>query len=130
MPVFLRPGQGFKDFIVLKRKTKVSGSGSVGRGSEFFENGKLRGMLATTSPKERETWKQNGYEVSNNVVSTGPPKANQNDYLYMKDSGRIFRISAVKNPGGLDHFTIYYVDERKDLQYVPECISSAGNSQN
>ena len=120
MPAFLRPGQGFQEFIILEKKTKVSASGSVGRDAGFTEKGRLKGILATTSPKERETWKQNGYEVSNNIVSAGPPKAQQNDYLYLKKDGRIFRVSnKPKNPGDLNHCTIYYVEERGDLQYVP-----------
>lgn len=124
MPAFLRPGQGFKDYIILQKNTKVSGSGSVKK--DVLEKiGDLKGILSTTSPKERETWKQNGYEVTNNVVSTGPPKAKKNDYLYLMDEKRIFRISEVKNPGGLGHCTIYYTQEREDLQYVPECISTA-----
>lgn len=121
MPAFLRPGEGFKDFLVLTRETKISASGSVGRESSFNKKDGLKGILATTSPQERETWKQNGYEVSNNIVSAGPPKAKQGEYLYLENEKRIFRISKVKNPGGLDHCTIYYVQEREDLQY--ECIS-------
>lgn len=130
MPAFLRPGEGFKSFVVLEKKTKVSKSGSVGRDASFEEKDQLKGILATTSPKERETWKQNGYEVSNHIVSKGKPKAAKNQYLYFESEKRIFRISEVKNPAGLGHCTIYYVQEREDLQYVPERVSSAGDNQN
>lgn len=126
---FLRPGQGFQEFHILKKQPKMSASGTPGRESSFEKIGEFKGILATTSPSERETWKQNGYEVTNHVVTSGSALANKDQYLYSPKENRIFLISTPpKNPGGLNHCTIYYLKERGDLQYVSECISSAGSS--
>ena len=72
------------------------------------------------SPKERETWKQSGYEVSDKIVQYGSPKAKKGQYIVYYDFNKqshVYEVKGVRNPGGLNHFSIYLVNERSDLQY-------------
>lgn len=118
--VCIRPGQGFKDFTVYEKAGTVSSSGSVGRSNNFIEKDTLKGITTSMSPKERETWKQNGYEVSDKVVQYGPQKAKKGHYLVYYDilnKSHVYEVKGVRNPGNLDHFSVYIVNERSDLQY-------------
>lgn len=91
---FLVPGQGFKDFVVYEKTGTISSSGSVGRSVNFIKKADLKGITTSMSPKERETWKQSGYEVSDKIVQYGSPKAKRgsissimtliNNPMYMK----------------------------------------------
>lgn len=123
---FIVPWQGHKEFLRIKKVTVVSKTGSVGRKEQFESTGEtVYGMLSQIGPAERETYKQNGYEVSHTLVSFGGPRLKQNDYLYQTGEDRIFRVETDHNHGELDHFTAYRLNERKDLQYGPESVSSA-----
>ena len=117
---FLVPGQGFKDFVVYEKTGTISSSGSVGRSVNFIKKADLKGITTSMSPKERETWKQSGYEVSDKIVQYGSPKAKKGQYIVYYDfnkQSQVYEVKGVRNPGGLNHFSIYLVNERSDLQY-------------
>lgn len=117
---FLVPGQGFKDFVVYEKTGTISSSGSVGRSVNFIKKVDLKGITTSMSPKERETWKQSGYEVSDKIVQYGSPKAKKGQYIVYYDFNKqshAYEVKGVRNPGGLNHFSIYLVNERSDLQY-------------
>ena len=117
---FLVPGQGFKDFVVYEKTGTISSSGSVGRSVNFIKKTDLKGITTSMSPKERETWKQSGYEVSDKIVQYGSPKAKKWQYIVYYDFNKqshVYEVKGVRNPGGLNHFSIYLVNERSDLQY-------------
>ena len=117
---FLVPGQGFKDFVVYEKTGTISSSGSVGRSVNFIKKADLKGITTSMSPKERETWKQSGYEVSDKIVQYGSPKAKKGQYIVYYDFNKqshVYEVKGVRNPGGLNHFSIYLVNERSDLQY-------------
>lgn len=117
---FLVPGQGFKDFVVYEKTGAISSSGSVGRSVNFIKKADLKGITTSMSPKERETWKQSGYEVSDKIVQYGSPKAKKGQYIVYYDFNKqshVYEVKGVRNPGGLNHFSIYLVNERSDLQY-------------
>ncbi len=117
---FLVPGQGFKDFVVYEKTGTISSSGSVGRSVNFIKKTDLKGITTSMSPKERETWKQSGYEVSDKIVQYGSPKAKKGQYIVYYDFNKqshVYEVKGVRNPGGLNHFSIYLVNERSDLQY-------------
>lgn len=117
---FLVSGQGFKDFVVYEKTGTISSSGSVGRSVNFIKKADLKGITTSMSPKERETWKQPGYEVSDKIVQYGSPKAKKGQYIVYYDFNKqshVYEVKGVRNPGGLNHFSIYLVNERSDLQY-------------
>ena len=117
---FLVPEQGFKDFVVYEKTGTISSSGSVGRSVNFIKKADLKGITTSMSPKEREKWKQSGYEVSDKIVQYGSPKAKKGQYIVYYDFNKqshVYEVKGVRNPGGLNHFSIYLVNERSDLQY-------------
>ena len=122
---FIVPWQGHKEFKILKKSTRISSSGSVGKAQTMEDTGKkIYGMLSQISPQERETYKQDGYEVSHTLVSFGGERLKQNDFLYKIDDGRIFRVETNHNHAEIDHFTAYRLNERKDLQYASSTVST------
>lgn len=117
---FLVPGQGFKDFVVYEKTGTISSSGSVGRSVNFIKKADLKGITTSMFPKERETWKQSGYEVSDKIVQYGSSKAKKGQYIVYYDFNKqshVYEVKGVRNPGGLNHFSIYLANERSDLQY-------------
>ena len=134
MAIMLRPGQEFKDFDILEKKTTKSKAGSVGRSLAFEKVGFLKGVMTATSPKETEFWKQRGHEVSNKIVQQYGQKAEKGQFLQRVNAvtgeTNTYYIEAVRNPGGLDHFTVYLVNERDDLKYEPAIgTDSSGESE-
>lgn len=122
---FIVPWQGHKEFKVLKKATAKSASGAVGKKKTWKDTGiRVKGMLSQIGPKERETYKQDGYEVSHTLVSFGGPRLSQNDFLYLEKEDRIFRVETDHNHAEIDHFTAYRLNERKDLQYGSESVSA------
>lgn len=120
--VFLRPGQGFQSFKRYEVKTqRTSGRPGI---SGYKENGVLIGILAETTPKEKEKWGTTEHPVSHKIVQRGYSNPlNAGDVLVLvKGEGteneikRFFYIQkAPRNPGDLNHCTIYYCDERVGL---------------
>jgi len=127
---FIVPWQGHKEFKLLKRKTMVSAAGAVGKAAKFEDTGTvIYGMLSQINPTERETYKQNGLEVSHTLVTFGGPQLQQNDYLFMLEGNRMFRVETFHDHGELGHFTAYRLNERKDLQYGSKAVSAADGDQ-
>ena len=122
---FIVPWQGQKDFRLIQKSTAISASGVPGKKKTWKDTGKrIRGMLSSINPIERDTYKQAGYEVSHTLVTFGGARLKQNDFLYLKDEDRIFRVETDHNHAEIDHFTAYRLSERKDLQYGSESVSA------
>ena len=127
---FIVPWQGHKEFKIIQKSTVISKSGAIGKTKVFKPTGKtIKGMLSQIGPNERETYKQNGYEVSHTLVSFGGPRLKQNDFLYLEEEDRIFRVETDHNHAEIDHFTAYRLNERKDLQYGSESVSATDGDQ-
>lgn len=128
---FMRPGQEFKQFTILQKKTTRSAAGSIGRKTDFEVVGELCGVPASTSPKEREFYKQNNIDVSNKIIQYYGQIAKKGQYLQrttVTEEVETYYIEAIKNPAGLDHFTVYYVNKRDDLKY--ETVNGTGSGEN
>lgn len=119
---FLRPGQGFKQFLVYRRN---GGKTSTGRPhtAELQQVGELFGIISQATPKEQEQWKQLGSPISHTILQRGTKgRAKANDVLAIQPSGeeetptRFFLVKGEpQDPGELGHFLIYRVEERSDL---------------
>lgn len=117
---FLRPGQGFQPFIVLRRANTITGSGRPVTG-ELQPAGKILGIISQASQKEQEQWKQNGHPITHTIVQRGTAERGRADDVLQlikpgADHPRQFLVQGTHDPGELGHFTIYYVQEREDLR--------------
>lgn len=126
MRAFLRPGQGFQPFRVLRRVTTITPSGRPVTGqlqsiADMQEQGTILGIISQASQKEQEQWKQNGHPITHTIVQRGTAgRGRANDVLQMikpgEETPRLFLVQGVQDPGELGHFTVYQVQEREDLQ--------------
>lgn len=116
---FLRPGQGFKKFIVKKKGKSLTSSGKPIQG-EYVDVGHIIGTLATANEDEKEHWKQLGHPVTHKIVQQGiVNSAVATNYLVLSEPNkkdRYFYIQGTGNPGELNHMMRYFVEERKDLK--------------
>lgn len=112
----LRPGQGFKTFSILRPKGGVTKGGRAYTDSDE-PAGELIGIISQASQKEVEQWKQSGHPITHTIVQRGTKdRAKATDVLSLPGTDRRFLVQGVHDPGELGHFTIYYVEEREDLQ--------------
>lgn len=120
----LRPGQGFKRFLILRKEGATTPTGRPHAGA-LLPCGELIGMLTEATPKEIEQAKQLGTPITHTILQRGSTaRAQANDVLELDlaacdhgENHRRFRVQGdPKNPGELGHFLIYKVEERKDLQ--------------
>lgn len=115
--MFLFPGQGSKKFEVKRSLNQISSSGRLM--AESYETiGHVIGFLTNASPTEREQWKQKGHPITHKVVQPLPMAVDAQtvagDFLCLE--GRVFTIQGIRNPAELNHFNVYYCEERCDVQ--------------
>ena len=118
MHAFLRPGQGFKKFMVKKKSKPLTESGRPTSGG-YTDIGSIIGTLATANQSEIEKWKQEGHPITHKIVQQGVKNAAKaTNYLVLSEKGkkdRYFYIQGTSNPGELNHMMRYFVEEREDL---------------
>ena len=116
--VFLRPGQGFKTFIKYRVTTQRTPQGRPGV-SGYTEDGTLLGILSEATPKEKEKWGTTEHPISHKIVQRGynnPLQATDMLVLEQNEKKRYFYIQkAPRNPGDLNHCTVYFCEERVGL---------------
>lgn len=124
---FLRPGQGFKPFTVLRRVGATTVTGRPYTGS-LETMGTFLGIISQASPTEKEQWKQLGTPITHTIVQRGTQnRAMATDVLQLEEPlpcgcagppkiRRFLVQEEPQNPGELGHFLVYRVEERKDLQ--------------
>ncbi len=115
----LRPGQGFQQFSVLSNKGGLSDRGKPQK--TFKSAGEIIGMLTVASHGEMKQWRgqelnrQDAHPVLYKIIQQGTAnRAKPTDILML--GNRKFTVKGVHNPAGLDHFTVYFTEERNDLQ--------------
>jgi len=109
-PMYLRPGNLFKDFTIEKRNEDATARGRVSAGYEPVPDIILRAVLADADPDERERWQQQQHPITHTITQRGTPLAGEGDRLVLGD--RYFYIQGVNEPGSLGIWTIYYAEER------------------
>ena len=110
--MYLRQGNMFKEFFIEKRNQAVSITGRPI--NEFIPTQEsLKGCLAEADPKEVMNWQQLQTPITHTIVQKGIPKAEKGQRLRLRE--RTFDIKAVDDCGGLGISTIYYVEERRDI---------------
>ncbi len=115
----LRPGQGFQRFERLECKSGVSDRGRPQDG--LTPAGEIVGMLTVASVGEMQQWrgqelnKQEVHPILYKIIQQGAEnRAKHGDVLAL--GSRRFTIKGIHNPAGLNHFTVYFAEEREDLQ--------------
>lgn len=118
----LRPMQGTRLFHVLRRQSSVTATGRP-RTAELVEVGTIKGIISQASPTETEQFKQKGTPITHTIVQRGAlEQARADDVLELRSEccdgeSRYFYVQGTpRNPGMLDHFVDYRVEERADLQ--------------
>lgn len=129
----LRPGQGFRQYSILRSESGETAGGRPCKGVPK-KVGTLLGMMAAADPKEMTAWSQRGTPVSCKVVQYAPgTMAAAADLLQIQLDGesrpRCYRVQGVENPGFFGHFAIYYCDEREDLNQCKAASQSAVQPQ-
>ena len=100
----LMPGQGLREFDVYRNGTRRTDSGRViSNGAERL--GTIRAVLAAAKPEEIERWRQLEHPVTHKIIQQGIAPFGM----------RYIVQTAPYNPGGLNHWTIYYCEERSDV---------------
>jgi len=108
--MYLTPASLCRTFAVQHKTTDLNARG--GRTASWQDVGTLQGVPADASPDERLRWEQMQHPVTHTVAARGPAQAQVGDRLVL--DGRHFYVQAVENPGGLDLWTLYRCEERKD----------------
>lgn len=110
--MYLRPGNLNKDFWVAREQT---GLNSAGRPQKRFEatGARLRGILAEAKTEERVRWQQMQHPITHTIVQRGRAIARTGDLLTL--DSRSFFVQGVDDAGDLGFWTLYYAEERFDL---------------
>lgn len=109
------PGQELRPFAVYRNGERKTESGRVVmNGAEFV--GEIRGILSAAKPAEIERWRQLEHPVTHKIIQQGVPpfEIRPGDSIVHGERRYIVQADPY-NPGGINHWTIYYCDERSDL---------------
>lgn len=112
--MYMRPGNLYKEFVVESNRTEVRASGRPAEGYDTVNVRRLKGSLADASTQDIARYGQSQHPITHTIVQPGRPCAKADDKLILDD--RVFLIRKVDEAGSLGVCTIYYVDERKDVQ--------------
>jgi hypothetical protein len=114
---FLRPGQELRDFEVLRDGTKKTDAGRVLASGEGTRIGTIKAVLAAAKPEEKERWRQLQHPITHKIIQQRAPtfEVLPGD-AFVRAGRRFFVQAAPYNVGDLNHWTIYYCEERSDTQ--------------
>ncbi len=110
----LAPGQELRGFDIYRDVEHRTASGRIiSNGAELL--GTIKAVLAAAKPEEIERWRQLEHPVTHKIIQQGtaPFEVKAGDSLVCGEKRYIVQ-TAPYNPGGLNHWTIYYCDERSD----------------
>ena len=111
----MTPGIALQTFTVYRDGEHRTASGRViSNGAEPI--GEIRATLAAAKPEEIQRWRQLEHPVSHKIIQqwTAAFEVRPGDSLVCGERRYIVR-TVPYNPGGLNHWTIYYCDERSDV---------------
>ncbi|MCL6597946.1 MAG: phage head closure protein [Alicyclobacillus macrosporangiidus] len=109
--MYLTPNMLWKTFDWQRRTT---GQDSRGRPVPGWSSvGQIRGIISDSSPEEKLRYQQMQHPITHEIAVQGSPQAAPGDLLVL--DGRHFFIQDVQDPGGLGMWTLYKVEERRDV---------------
>ncbi|MFP3153128.1 hypothetical protein LQZ18_01595 [Lachnospiraceae bacterium ZAX-1] len=110
----LSPGREIREFEVFRTEARKNQSGRVmSNGNEKI--GTIWAILAATKPEEKERWRQLEHPITHKIIQQGaaPFEITSGDY-FERGNKRYLVQTAPYNVGDLNHWTIYYCNERSD----------------
>ena len=113
--IHLLPGQELRTFDVYRDGDHKTASGRI-LSNSWERLGEIKAVLAAAKPEEIQRWRQLEHPVSHKIIQQGIPpfEIKPGDSLVRGDRRYIVQ-TAPYNPGGINHWTIYYCDERSDV---------------
>ena len=110
----LLPGQELRRFEVFRQTEHKTAGGRITYDDEKLL-GEIKGILAAAKPQEMERWRQMEHPVTHKIIQQGvaPFEIRAGDTIVRGDK-RYTVQTAPYNPGGINHWTIYYCEERSD----------------
>lgn len=113
--IHLIPGQELRTFTVCRDGEHKTASGRViSNGAEVL--GSIRAVLAAAKPEEIQRWHQLEHPVSHKIIQQGTAAFEIKPGDSLVDGERRYIVQTTPyNPGGLNHWTIYYCNERSDV---------------
>lgn len=111
----LRPGQGFCKYTVLRKTSGVTEKGRPANG-KLIPVGEIMGIRTQANQTDKEQWKQKGHPISHTIVQRGTADVKPADILELEGTNRRYCVRGLRDPAELGHFTVYFVEEREDLQ--------------
>jgi hypothetical protein len=114
----LYPGQELREFKVLRTKNRETERGRIVSAGEGEEKtlGTIKAVLAAAKPSETERWRQLEHPVTHKIIQYGASgfEIRPGD-VFEREGRRFYNQTLPYNIGGLNHWTIYYCDERTDV---------------
>ena len=111
--MYLRPGNLIKDFSIEPVSRKQNGRGRAETTYDTESKAVLRGVLASASAEAKQRYDQTGHSVTHQIAQRGGEKAKPGDRLVLGHSH--YYVQGVDNIAAMGIATIYYVEERLDL---------------
>lgn len=119
---FHRPGQGFSNVYAFSVQNTLKSGRPCQSGYERI--GSFKGIITETSPQEKEKWKSSEHPVTHKIIQRGTTdlKIKPNDILTIgfddlsEADKKYFVRAKPRNPGNLNHFTVYYCEERTGIE--------------
>jgi len=111
--MYLRPGNLIKDFIIEPLKRVQNSKGRAQTTYDTETRAVLRGVIADASTDAAERYSQAEHPCTHQIAQRGGAKAKTGDRLARDHSH--YYILGVDDIGALSVATIYYVEERADL---------------
>lgn len=111
--MYLRPGNLIKDFVVEPVKRNVTTKGRAQTTYDTETRGVLRGVIADADAKAVDRYSRTDHPCTHQIVQRGGEKAKPGDRLVRGHAH--YYILGVDNIAAMGIATIYYVEERLDL---------------
>lgn len=111
--MYLRTGNLVKDFVIEPIKRTVNAKGRAQTTYDTETRAILRGVIADADTNAVARYSQTEHPCTHQIVQRGGEKAKPGDRLVREHSH--YYVLGVDNVAALGIATIYYVEERADL---------------
>jgi hypothetical protein len=109
--MYLTPNMLWQTFAWERLETELDSRGRPVQ--TWVSAGQIRGILSDSSPEQKLRYQQMQHPVTHEIAVQGSPQATPGDRLVL--GNRHFYVHDVQDPGGLGLWTIYQVEERRDV---------------
>ncbi len=113
--ILFTPGQELRSFTVFRDGERKTASGRI-TSNGTKQLGTVKAVLAAAKPEEIERWRQLQHPVTHKIIQQGvPPFEIRPGDCFKRGEKRYIVQKEPYNPGGLNHWAIYYCEERSDI---------------